>query len=44
MADKNGSPKPSSGSAPSQNNEGVPLHKRMAQGYVPSASGPKTRP
>lgn len=32
------------GSASGQNGEGVPLHKRMAQGYTPSASGPKTRP
>lgn len=32
------------GSAAGQNGEGVSQHKRMAQGSMPSASGPKTKP
>lgn len=31
------------GSASGQNDEGVPLHKRLAQGYNPPVGGSKTR-
>jgi hypothetical protein len=42
MSEKSIGPKP--GGQPSQKGENVPQHKRMAQGVMPSASGPKTKP
>lgn len=43
MGDSNAtSPKPSGGSAPDQNGPNVKQHHRLAQGYKPPVTGPKT--
>lgn len=43
------SPRPSgrdddTGGAVAQGGNAIPLHKRLAQGYTPDTSGPKTKP